>query len=372
MTLEFHGSELRLARTFHGFALDELADRVDKTRQYLHKLEIGAAKPTELLLGQLAAELQVDAAFFSRNSRSVSSEDQFHFRKLFTTRAGVKQAAMARGELVSRLVGYLDSVLMLPVVRIPEVDSPRTQDDIERAAEMCRGKWGLGLGPIAHMSRLAENVGAVVTSFSSLSKEIDALSIALQRPIIVRNEAKESVCRQRFDIGHELGHVVLHKGVVTGDRTTESQANRFASALLIPRAMMAKLFPKPRGTRLDWLGIREFKLTWKVSKAAILYRARQLDLLTDDQYKTGVITLRRTGEASGEREDHLIPNEQPELLAKSFQVLADKKSIYAEDVAQAQNLSQELLFKVIGFSTTLRSGVEDSARLTRPSLYLVR
>lgn len=372
MSLEFHGSELRLARTFHGFALEELAERVDKTRQYLHKLEIGAAKPTELLLGQLAAALQVDAAFFSRDRRLVLSEDQFHFRKLFTTRAGVKQAAMARGELVSRLVAYLDSELVLPEVRIPEVDAPRTQEDIERAAELCRSKWELGLGPITHMSRLAENVGAVVTGFSSLSKDIDALSIALQRPIIVRNEAKESVCRQRFDIGHELGHVVLHKGIVTGDRTTESQANRFASALLIPRSMMAKLFPKPRGSRLDWLGIREFKLTWKVSKAAILYRARQLDLLTDDQYKTGVITLRRTGEASGEREDHLIPDEQPELLARSFKVLADRKSIYAEDVALAQNLSQELLFKVVGFSASLRSGVEEGARQTRPSLYVVK
>ena len=372
MNVEFHGSELRLARTFHGLALDELAARVDKTRQYLHKLETGAASPTEQLLHQLAIALQVDTAFFSRNRQLILSEDQFHFRKLFTTRAGVKQVAMARGEMVSRLVGYLDDELKLPTVRIPEVEAPRTQEDIERAAELCRAKWELGLGPIAHMNRLAENVGAVVTSFSSLSKDIDALSIALQRPIIVRNDAKESICRQRFDIGHELGHVVLHKGVNTGDRTTESQANRFASALLIPRTMMAKLFPKPRGTRLDWVGIREFKLTWKVSKAAILYRARQLDLISDDQYRTGAITLRRTGEASGEREDNLIPNEQPELLARSFDVLAKKKSLYADDVARAQNISPELLFDVIGFKAPRRENTQASERPFRPSLYLVR
>jgi Zn-dependent peptidase ImmA (M78 family)/DNA-binding XRE family transcriptional regulator len=372
MNAEFHGSELRLARTFNGFALDELADRVEKTRQYLHKLEIGSAKPTEQLLTQLAAALQVNVSFFFGDRRSISSEDQFHFRKLFTTRAGVKQAVMARGELISRLVGYLDKELKLPDIQIPEVDTPRTQEDIEQAAELCRSKWELGLGPISHMSRLAENVGAVVTGFSSLSKDVDALSIALHRPIIVRNGAKESVCRQRFDIGHELGHVVLHKGIVTGDRTTESQAHRFASALLVPRAMMAKLFPKPRGSRLDWVGIREFKLTWKVSKAAILYRARQLDLLNDDQYKTGVITLRRTGEANGEREDHLIPPEQPELLARSFNVLVEKKSIYVEDVASALNFSHELLFDVIGFKALLRHDLDKGVNQTRPSLYLVK
>lgn len=372
MSIDFEGSELRLARSFHGLALDELAERVDKTRQYLHKLEIGAAKPTDQLLHQLASALQVDAQFFSSNTRPIASEEQFHFRKLFTTRAGVKQAAMARGELVARLVRYLDGELSLPPVRVPEVEPPRSHEEIERTAELCRSKWELGFGPIANMSRLAENVGAIVTSFHSMSKEVDALSIALQRPIIVRSDAKASIARQRFDIGHELGHVVMHKGLVTGDRITESQANRFSSALLIPRAMMAKLFPRPRGSRIDWLGMREFKLTWKVSKAAILYRARQLDLLTDDQYKSGVITLRRTGEAVGEREDHLLADEQPELLLNAFKVLAEKKGTFAEDVASALHVSPQLLFDLIGFKAYCRESIEDSASSPRPTLYLVR
>jgi hypothetical protein len=51
-----------------------------------------------------------------------------------------------------------------------------------------------GVEDIEHMTRLAENVGAMVTSFQSVSTEIDALSVALRRPIIVRNEAKQSAC----------------------------------------------------------------------------------------------------------------------------------------------------------------------------------
>lgn len=365
MDTAFNGSEFRLARVFNGFSLEEVSERVDKTRQYIHKLEMGQATPTSELLLDLAVALRVEPSFFFNNHSTALVEEQFHFRKLFTTKAMIKQVAMARGELVNRLVSYLDDVLKLPDIKIPEVANAHTQEDIERAAELCRHEWSLGSGPIINMSRLAEHVGAIVTSFQGISKEIDALSVSLKRPIIVCNDAKESPCRQRFDIGHELGHFVLHSGQATGDRVTESQANRFSSALLIPRAMMAKLFPRPRGSRLDWVGIREFKLIWKVSKAAILYRARQLELISDSQYKTGVISLRRGGEATSEREDHLLSKETPELLARSLKVLAEKKRLHPDEIAAALKISPTLLSDILGFAP------ETEIIHKRPNLYLV-
>ena len=131
---------------------------------------------------------------------------------------------------------------------------------------------------------IRDSAGAVVAFFKDASTEVDALSITSRRPVIVRNDAKASPFRMRFDIAHELGHLVLHEGHVTGDRKTESEANRFASAFLLPRSTFVKVFPK-RGTRIDWAGIRALKLEFQVSKAAILYRAKSLELLDDDQYR---------------------------------------------------------------------------------------
>lgn len=366
MNHPFNGAQLRLARVFNGFALEDVALRVDKTRQYLHKLECHHGAPTDELAGLLALVLRVHRNFFYQ-PRAEVAEEQVHFRKLFTTRAMIKQVALARAELFGRLIQHLDRQLALPKVNIPQVDVA-SAEDVERAAERCRHEWGLGLGPIDHMTRLAENLGMLVTSFKGVSTEIDAMSVLLARPIIVRNEAKPSACRQRFDVGHELGHFVMHQGRVTGDRISESEANRFASAFLVPRAMMAKLFPRPKGSRLDWAGLREFKLTWKVSKAALLYRARQLDLISDDQYKSGAITLRRTGEATGEREDDLIPKEQPELLQRSLQILAQRKKIYAEDLATELAIRPELLSDLVGFDPPTTPA---SARPRYPALRVV-
>lgn len=343
MNAQFYGEAVRLARVFHGYSLDDVAERVGKTKQYLHKIEVGQSTPTEELKQRLADALAVETDFFSLSGAELVSEEQIHFRKLLTTRNTAKIVAIAKAEVFRRLVEYLDSLLDLPPVRFRSVESYRNAEDIEKIADNCRIEWGLGEGPIANMTRLAETLGALVTTFSEISSQIDALSVPLKRPFIVRNDAKESVCRMRFDIGHECGHFILHEGRTTGDRLTETDANRFASALLLPRSIMAKFFPRPKYQRLDWRGISEFKLTWKASKAAILYRAHQLALITDDQYRSGVITLKRTGEATGEKEDHLIPPEPPELINQALKTIREQMGISSADVAHALKVKPAFL-----------------------------
>jgi len=319
----FNGFNLRLARLYNEYSLEQVAERVGKTRQYIQRLESGTAVPTFQLTMELAAALEVEPDFFTLHTQPRVNEDKVHFRKLSSTRLSTKLSTLAKAELYVRLVDLFEQHLDLPPVRFPEL-TVENQEDIEKAAEQCREEWKLGSGPIENMTRLAEKLGAFVTSFDSVSDEVDALSVPLERPFIVRNRAKKSPCRQRFDIAHEVAHLILHGGMTTGDRVTESQANRFASALLLPRDSMVRHFPRPVGGRINWQGLSAFKLTWKVSKAAIIYRAHQLSLLTDAQYKTAFTGLKRKGEAIDEKEDCLIPHEEPEFFNNALNFLINE------------------------------------------------
>ena len=185
----------------------------------------------------------------------------------------------------------------------------------------------------------------------------DSLSFATKRPLIALNSSGRSACRERFGIAYELGHFSLHIGVMTGDRLTETQANRFASALLMPRSTFTSECQLAiRGTRLNWPGLSELKLRWGVSKAAIIFRGRQLGVFSDDQARAGYIGLNRHGEAIQESEDHLIANEEPEVITESLKVMKEHFGVSQSAVAREMRVQPSLLETLLMSSNPEVSG----------------
>ena len=136
-------------------------------------------------------------------------------------------------------------------MRIPRQSTSFPQQ-IEEAAMNTRSLWGLGLdAPVANVTRAAERAGAVVAHFASASDKVDATSCPGTRPVIVRSSAKQSATRLRWDIAHELGHLVLRHDASADDVDEhEAQADKFAGAFLVPAAPFIREFPK--GGRLPW------------------------------------------------------------------------------------------------------------------------
>lgn len=355
MTTDFLAQNLRLARLFHGFSLQDLAEQVNKSKQYLSKLESGLEQPTDYLENSLAEALDVLPDFFRTLDPMPIADEQCHFRKQLTTKVALKQIARAKGEMFKRLVSVLDRNLDFPEYGFLH-EEPSSPEEIEKVAEMSRLTWGLGLGPIASMNRVAEHAGAVIMRMEGLSDEIDAISFATRRPVIMLNAEGKSACRTRFAIAHEIGHLSIHIGVQTGDRFTENQANRFASAFLMPRTYFIKECQRTlRGSRLNWPAIIDIKRTWGVSKAAILYRARQLGVLSDDQYRSGVITLRRHGEAIQEHEDHEFIPEEPEIVSDGLKILAQQCGVSRGAIASEMLVKPLILNLLLGKPATTNS-----------------
>ena len=191
---------------------------------------------------------------------------------------------------------------------------------------------------MSNVTRIAENAGAVVMKVHGLAPEIDAISFATKRPLIALNNDGRSACRERVGIAHELGHFALHLGVLTGDKLT----------LLMPRSTFAtECAMAKRGSRLNWTGLSELKLRWGVSKAAILYRGRQLGIFSEDQHRAGAIGLNRHGEAQHEHEDDLVANEQPEVVAECLSVMDKELGVPMPAVARAMWVRSSLLQRLL-------------------------
>jgi Zn-dependent peptidase ImmA (M78 family) len=294
----------------------------------------------------------VTPRFFSASARATVRPEQCHFRKQATTPASITSQVLARGSILDALAEELDSRLELPSVNFPEA-TVQSLDDVEAAAEAARVQWRLGnSGPITNMMRVVENAGAIVTYFAGVSDRVDALSMDRRRPIIVRSDAKQSVCRLRFDLAHECGHLIMHRGIQTGDRPTEDQANRFASAFLLPRAPFLHMFPRSRF--LSWELIFHIKLQWKVSARAVLRRAFDLGIISADQYRTGNIHLAKTGQTKIERYDADLPMENAELLAAAMDALEGARPgallETANELGLAAPMFQHLTGRVLGTS----------------------
>lgn len=351
----FSNSKLRLARLLNGWTKAELADRLQVSRQFVHAIEVGEKVPSRELLPALALALRVNPDFFSAPLVTEIREEQCHFRSRRSMPNKLADQIVAHGTVVETLVHFLEGKMTLPQVAFPHLEVT-SDDDIELAAEESRRYWNLGTGPIGNMCRVLENAGAVVTFFSSPRHEVDALSIARARPIVVRNTAKGSPGRLRFDLAHECAHLVIHQGIETGDDVTEAQANRFASAFLMPRQSFLREFPHMPG-RIDWQVIYSQKLRWRVSAKAIIRRARDIGKLNDIQYVAGNRYLNQSGQAKTEHYDDRIPNEEPELISVALKAYCDSYAQTTAEVARSLGMTPAILTQVTGGTTTNQGAI---------------
>lgn len=345
-TDEFHGEKLRIARLFLGLSQAECARIVGTSRQFVHQIETGAKHPNKVMLEAFSSALGVTPMFFRYPVHNAVKVEHCHFRKLRSSPVGATRQALAHATLLESLTSVIDSRVELPVVDFPifEAELPA---EIERTAEKCRQHWGLSLTrPIKDMTRVIERAGGIVTHFGDLSEKIDAFSMSRARPIIVRNTFKKSICRMRFDLAHEVGHLILHQGVETGDVKTENEANRFASALLLPRTSFAEEFPV--GPRINWAEIYKMKIKWKVSVSAIIRRAYDLGLMDVITYRRGNIYLNKTGQSKQERYDENIPEEHPTLLHKSLVALGDAFGIGISELSEILEVDEDFTKRLVG------------------------
>jgi Zn-dependent peptidase ImmA (M78 family)/DNA-binding XRE family transcriptional regulator len=277
--------QLRLAR---GLSLDELADLMGGivTKQALSKYELGASMPSAPVLNQLARALDVKAM-------DLWAEPLFEVKFLgYRKRVSLSErwqqsfeADLSR-KLEERLklqeYCYSNVSFDLPI-RSYEV---QTEGDAEKAAELLRAKWKLGVSPVSDLTAVLEDhlVHVLETdapeNFDGISALVEDKSGKIRAAAVVSRTGCPGE-RQRFNLAHELGHLVLKP---TRKVEEEKAAFRFAGAFLAPRHCIDREIGTHRSRiRLEELLI--IKRRFGLSIQALLRRLLDIGTIGDSQYR---------------------------------------------------------------------------------------
>lgn len=327
---------VRIARELRGLSQAALVASMGNAISVsaLSQIETGTWKPSSETLAALSHALDVPPGFFTRRDATPAG----FFRSLRSAPAPVRRQLLAGVVMLHDLVGTLDECLKLPDLDLPRYqrDNP-SQSYVETIARRVRTDLDLDDEPVGHVIRLIEDHGAIVTRMGVDRGDIDAFSILFQdRPIVVLGTDKAVPARSRFDVAHELGHLVMHGDEHAGSKQAEQEANWFAAAFLMPSGAMRDVLP----TRIDWTKLLDLKAKWGVSMGALLMRAKTLEVISDHAYLNGVKTMSARGWRRTEPGDHLVAVERPATLDRASRALK-REGIDVNDLAKMARLSAD-------------------------------
>lgn len=306
------GDRLKRFRLARGMSLDDLEAAIDGevSKQALSKYERGIMRPSASALNRIAAAFGVKSALLW--GEPICRVEHVAYRK--RSRLGKKKQQQLESfvaELLEKRVSFQERIGELKTLDLLIYALPINKiDDAEDAALALRRHWELGVGPIANLVDLLEDHDVHVIQIDA-GEEFDGISSVarddegnvLSAAIAVRRDTWGD--RHRLNIAHELGHLTLNLGE---NVDSEKTAFRFGAAFLAPAEELRREFGTKR-QRLDKDDLLSLKWRYGMSIQAILYRLKDLEIISDSHAKEWWIEINKLGWKK--HEPIRIPPEKP-------------------------------------------------------------
>lgn len=287
--MNYLASRLKSARLMNGLSLQGLADKIDNriTKQSLSKYELGQVIPDSEMIGIISEALGVRPDYFFADQ--VLEFGTIEFRKLesYPAKERTRIVEIAKDELgryleLEQILG-IETRFENPISHI-SISSPQ---DIEEAAQTLRNRWGLGTGPLSNLIELLEDHHVKVLEIES-TEEFDGFCTWVNGkniPLIVLNKAKlnDAPDRKRFTALHELAHLLLEVNHLP-ERDKERYCHAFATAMLIPQERL-RIELGGKRSKLSFHELGAIKQQYGISMQALVYRAKDLGLISDNYFR---------------------------------------------------------------------------------------
>lgn len=346
----FNPDRLREIRVIRRIRLDQLAADLGVTKQAVSKYEHGKSIPHPNTIDKMLTILNIPRNYLLKESIDLSNNSSpLFFRALSSTTKGNIEYAR-----IISLWGYeIIQVISNNQKRDFSYGLNKNLSIPQKAIEL-RNQWGVGTAPINNLTNLLEQHGFFIFAVDSSELKTDAYSRIINGvPIIVLNKHKGTSVRWRFNLAHELGHLIMHNNLSDWEfqaqsKTVEQEANLFAQHFLMPCDSFEKSIISSSLEHFVPL-----KKIWGVSIGAMIYHCGQLGIIDEHKVKSLQIKLGSLGWKKIEPLDDQIEFEEPHrvgnMLASqiideaSFRDMYDRICLPLDEIKRICSLPAEYL-----------------------------
>lgn len=320
------GERLRRFRLARGMSLDDLHAAIGGlvSKQALSKYERGKMRPKVTILNRIASTLGVKSTQLW--GESVCHVEWIAFRKRANLRKKEQeQLESIVAELMEKRLSLQKRIGELESLELPIQDVPVSSlDDAEAAAMALRRQWGLGAEPIPILLEVLEARGIHIIEVDADEKFDGVSAVArdgegnvLAAAIATRRGTSGD--RHRLNVAHELGHLILNPDISVD---AEKAAFRFGAAFLAPAEGLYRELGE-KGRRIRHNDLLYLKWHYGISIQAILFRLRDLGLITNSHFQQWWIEINKSGWRTREPID--IPRETPKRFHRQvYRALSDE------------------------------------------------
>lgn len=338
------GDRIRLARDFAKLSQVDLASHVGVSQSTIAYVESERFAPSEELLRDIARTTGFSVSFFRRGELEPFPLGSLLFRARTRVSSGARQLAHSKAQVIWELAQYLLLQVRPWAVHLPQLP----QEPADLAADVTRASLGLSPEtPARSLIEVLEHAGVLTIVIDMDTGGLDGFcawaGTREDRPVIVVS-ASSPGDRLRWSVAHELGHLVLHRAAQGRLEDLEHQADAFAAQFLTPKNAMRRELISP----VTLSELASLKARWQVSIQSLVRRAKELDIITDRQYRYLFEQIAKFGWRT--HEPVQIAREQPAALGQLI------SAVYGPSADPRQAISEAGLPLSIAHSVVWQNG----------------
>ena len=319
---------LTLAREARGYSQMELSQQAGVSRSNISRFEQENLMLSDGFIESILKTLQFPFSILTTDTDILPPafyrrRDNVPMKTLTQIDANINLYQMN----ISRLLNAIQwEVPKLPLLPISETGSPN------ESATKLRKLWKLPKGTIEHLTEVLEAHGFLIVVVDFNTDRVDSRSLLIddKYPVIFYNKNLLGD-RLRFTLAYELGHLIMHtRTQLKKVEDLSHEANVFAAEFLMPKEDIAKDFKE----QVDIDLLASLKRKWKVSMHALLYRASDLEIITDNQKRYVISKFNGLNIRRREPKELDVPIEKPKALRDIITKYRTKQKMSTAQMAE--------------------------------------